>query len=369
MPVEASASSAPSPVPPEPAGSVGAGTSATDRGTFDAPPDVGLAGLRTHLDRVVHQLGLRSLTVVVDDPDLGRQAFRAGAGALDAGTVSAGPGAYAEPALPPARVDAALLVALCAASLRVDVLRDTTGASLELALRRLPGVYGVVVEPVGDATTCRVLVRSDAPDDLARRAADTLGARHPLVIELVRDAPMASTPAAMPAPAPVPTVAPPVVIEPEPEPEPETQPVAERETAGEAATMPAEPETRDGAEPTTEETDDAGPVLLAVRTVPEDGEIEVHLADRGARAIGRARLGEGLVGAAEAVLAAARQIDTETAWTPAWVRPVETTADGTFVVAVALSTPGRDEPCHGIADATSPIEAAAKATVAALAEA
>lgn len=344
MPVEPSASPASSPVPPEPAGSVVAGASATDRGTLNAPPDVGLADLRTHLDRVVQQLGLHSLTVVVDDPDLGRQAFRAGAGALDAGVVAAGPGAYAEPALPPARVDAALLVALCATSLRVDILRDTTGASLELALRRLPGVYAVVVEPVGDATACRVLVRADAPDDLARRAADTLGARHPLVIELVRDAPVASTPAATPAPRPA--VVPPAVTAPEPEPE---------------APEPEAPE--------PEAPDDAGPVLLAVRTVPEDGEIEVHLSHRGARAIGRARLGEGLVGAAEAALAAARQIDPRSAWTPAWVRPVETTADGTFVVAVALARPGRDEPCHGIADATSPIEAAAKATVAALADA
>ncbi|MCJ7438992.1 MAG: hypothetical protein MUP97_14675, partial [Acidimicrobiia bacterium] len=135
--MEASASPHPAGDPP-----VVAGAPVPDGGWIapDAPPDVGLAGLRAHLARVLDTLGLRSLTVVVDDPDLGRQAFRAGAGPVEPGVVAAGPGCTSDPPLPTDRIDAQLLVALCAASLRVDVLRDTAGDTTELVLRRLAGV-------------------------------------------------------------------------------------------------------------------------------------------------------------------------------------------------------------------------------------
>ncbi|MCJ7672018.1 MAG: hypothetical protein MUP67_08200, partial [Acidimicrobiia bacterium] len=85
MPSEATA---PAP-PPEGDLPAAGGAPVADRGWLspDAPLDVGLAGLRTHLARIVETLGLRSLTVVVDDPDLGRQAFRAGAGSVEPGVV------------------------------------------------------------------------------------------------------------------------------------------------------------------------------------------------------------------------------------------------------------------------------------------
>ena len=302
----------------------------------DAPPDVGLAGLRSHLARVLDTLGLRSLTVVVDDPDLGRQAFRAGAGPIEPGVVAAGPGCSSDPPLPPERIDSQLLVALCAASLRVDVLRDTAGDTKELVLRRLPGVYAVMLERDGDLTVCRLLATTEAPDDIARQVAVALAPEARLVVELVRD----SAPQRPPEAAAPDTGAP-----------------------GRAAPFEATPSDETGTRPRH-----IGPELLGVRSVPEEGEIEVHLALGPTRAVGRARLARGLAGAAEAVLAGVAQVEPEPAWLASWVRTVETTAAGSFVVAVALVEPGAGTQRHGIAVGSSPIEAAARATVTALSD-
>ena len=97
-----------------------------------------------------------------------------------------------------------------------------------------------------------------------------------------------------------------------------------------------------------------------MRSVPEEGEVEAHVALGGARAVGRAPLAHGLAGAAEAVLAATTQVEPGSSWQAAWVRTVETTADGHFVVAVALVDPEADGHRHGIATGLSPIEAAAR---------
>ena len=297
--------------------------------SVDAPSDVGLAGLRAHLERVVEHHGLRSLTVVVDDPDLGRQAFRSGAGSVQPGALTAGPGVLVDPVDAATGLEPDLLVALCAASLRIEVLRDTADATGELALRRLAGVYAVEIERDGDLTACRISVDDDAPDDVGRVAARLLtvepGSR--LVVEVDRTAPVT-------VPAPV------------------------QQPAGAAS----EPGPEEPARPPTE----AGLELLAVRSVPEEGEIEAHVALGGARAVGRAPLAHGLAGAAEAVLAATTQVEPSSSWQHAWVRTVETTADGHFVVAVALVDPEADGHRHGIATGLSPIEAAARATANAL---
>jgi hypothetical protein len=283
----------------------------------EAPDDVGLAGLRVHLERLVARHELRSLTVVVDDPELGRQAFRAGAGAITTGLTAAGPGVRTEPQLPSAALDADLLVALCAASLRVDVLRapDATG---ELAIRRLPGVYAVEVERDDDLVLVRIHASEVAPDDLGRTAAHALtpepGSR--LVVEIVRGDGAAPRPAGVD------------------ERPPEQAPAHEQPR---------------------------GPALLTVRSVPEDGEIEAHIEVGGSRAVGRAPLARGLAGAVEAVLAGIAQVAPGLRWMPAWARTVETTADGQFIVAVALVDPTGHDHRHGIATGTSPIEAAARA--------
>ena len=294
----------------------------------DAPVDIGLAGLRDHLERLRARHGLRSLTVVVDDPDVGRQAFRAGTGALSPGVLGAGPGVHADPPVAVDALDAPLLVALCAACLRVDVLRAATDATSELALRRLPGVYAVQLEHDDDLLVCRLHVDGDAPDDVGRRAARAFGddeARR-VVVEVVRQGVDRPTTAPPPAPS------------------------TERPESSKRTSEPAT----------------AGPELLAVRSVPEEREIEVHVGFADSRAVGRAPLNRGLVGAVESVLAALAQLAPSWHWQPAWARTVETTADGRFVVAVALVDPDARAHRHGIAAGGSPIEAAARATTQAL---
>ena len=350
-------------------------------------PLPGLAGLRAHLDRVVQRHRLHSLVVAVDDPDLGRQAFRAGAGAVEPGVVASGPGVTTDPPLAPGDLDRDMLMALCAMSLQLQLLGevDDPDDDGELALRRLPGVYAVALERDGDVTLCHVLATADAPEDIARRAAEALtsstGAK--VVVEVLRDptvvaepspAPVVETPSAPPRPnealpaAPVPSPAAPAISE-----------SIEQRFAD--ATWSADALAR---RPTPTRVERRGPdrapvtppraapqsslTLLAVRSVPEDGEIEVHLAVGTTRAVGRAPLSRGLAGAAEAVLVGAGQLDpSNSGWMPAWVRTVETTADGHFVVAASLSGPA-GEPRHGIATGTSPIEGAARATTLAIAD-
>jgi hypothetical protein len=183
------------------------------------------------------------------------------------------------------------------------------------------------MEHDGDVTLCRLLATADAPDDVARQAAAALASESRLVIELVRD---------------------PASIEPS-----STAPTSS------AASFDA----------TATRNRPVGPELLSVRSVPEDGEIEVHLAVGAVRAIGRAPLARGLAGAADAVLAGVAEVDPSARWVPSWIRTVETTADGTFIVAVALVDPAADVHRHGIAPGTSPVDAAARATVDALHEA
>ncbi len=343
------------------------------RRTAAAPPNppLGLAGLRTYLDRVVQRHRLRSLVVVIDDADLGRQAFRAGPGAVESGVVAAGPGVTTDPPLAPGDLDDDMLMALCAMSLHLQLLGevDDVDDDHELALRRLPGVYAVALEHDGDVTLCHVLATADAPEDVARRAVEALSASTgaKVVVEVHRDPPEAAD--NTPAPAR------PVIT-----PEIEAQfadatwspdaaawrttraPVEHRgaDTSGEPEPVPNPPALRP--EPTT-------PTLRSVRSVPETGEIEAHLAVGGVRAVGRASLAHGLAGAVEAVLTGTRELDpAASGWMPTWVRTVETTADGRFVVAVSLAGPN-DAQRHGIASGASPIEGAARATTLALADA
>ena len=145
----------------------------------------GLGSLRATLDRMVVALALRSLTVVIDDPDLGRQAFRAGPGPFEPGALAGAPGCRADPPLPPERVDAGLLVELCATSLRLEITRADVNATgvdaAEIALRRIPGVHAVVVERDGDLLVVQVHASADASSDLARsvaRASERTLGRH-----------------------------------------------------------------------------------------------------------------------------------------------------------------------------------------------
>jgi hypothetical protein len=285
-----------------------------------APPAVaaavpGLAMVHMALDQVVTARGLRAITVVVDDPDLGRQAFRAGPGPFEPGALGGEPGCRTDPPLPPDALEGDLLVALCAASLRVEVLRDDTDGpdALELSFRRLPGVTAVVVERDETALIVQLHAGIDAPADLGRAAARLAAASdtsQPVVIEIVGGgAPRSVTP-------------------------------------------------RVGASPPASAS--PIPAIVAVRSVPEAGEIEVHLRDGDTRTIGRAPMAEGLAGAAGATLDALRQLAPGLELSLAWARTIETTADRRFVVAVALQRGSERAVRHGLGAGSSPIEGAAR---------
>jgi len=294
------------------AGDAGVAASPADLTAGAAPP--GLASLHTMLDHVAEQLDLRSLTVVVDDPDLGRQAFRAGPGPFESGALIGEPGCRADPSLPPERLDGDLLVALCAASLRIDVMRGDEAPEIdaaEVAFRRLPGVVAVVVERDDDVLVVQIHAGSDAPDDLARaaaRAAAPLGGGS-VVVEVVR-----------PAGEPLPTSA--------------DSPVA------------------DGSP--------IAPAIVAVRSAPDSGEIEVHVRHGDVRTIGRAPMAQGLAGAVEATLDGLRQLAPGLDLGLTWARTIETTADRRFVVAVALHHVGSRVARHGLGSGASAIEGAAR---------
>ncbi len=295
----------------------------------------GLGSLHATLDRMVHALALRSLTVVIDDPDLGRQAFRAGPGPFESGALAGPPGCRADPPLPPERVDADLLVELCATSLQLEMARadaDATGVdAAEIALRRLPGVHAVVVERDGDLMVVQVHASADAPSDLARSAARASAplADTRVVVEVVR---AASEPP--PPPAPVPVAA--LMAEPEPAPPPS---IAVPSPAGDV------------------------PVIVAVRNDAETGELEIHVRGNDMRTIGRAPVAQGLAGAVNATLDALRGIDPTLDLALGWARTIETTADRRFVVAVALLHGGTRASRHGLASGDSPTEAAARAAL------
>ena len=290
--------------------------SAPTRRRTDEP---GLGSLHATLDRLVTTLDLRSLTVVIDDSDLGRQAFRAGPGPFEPGTLAGRPGCRADPELAPERLDGDLLVQLCATSLRLELERaEAPGAQgvdvAEVALRRLPGVHAVVVERDGDLMVVQVHAALDAPPDLARAAAHATAplADTRLVVEVMRDV---SEPP--PAATPVPLTAAPTEI-------------------------------------------------VAVRNDPSAGEVEVHVRHGEVRTIGRAPMAQGLAGAATATLEAFTSVDFERDLTLGWVRTIETTAQRRFVVAVSLLHAGTRASRHGLGAGTSPIEAAARATLDAL---
>ena len=107
--------------------------------------------------------------------------------------------------------------------------------------------------------------------------------------------------------------------------------------------------------------------LLAVLAFPDTDELEVHLILDGRRTIGRAVSSNGLIGAVEATIAAVRELGVSIAPTPLWARQVESDQDERSVVTVAIDGVAPDAPTdYGIAAGASPIDAAARSTLAAL---
>jgi len=271
----------------------------------------GLALAYAALERVRGEHRLDRLSVLVDDPRLGRQVLVVPRGELP-GTVDERSGWSADPPLEEPTTDIELAVALCRTVLRVEVPTTPVDA-VELALRRLKGVDAVAFDVDGDVI--RVRVDGSGSDTVAADALGVVKAEfdHTVVVEVVRTG--GTPPPATAEPAPVSWFA----LE-----------------------------------------------VVAVQTAPESGELEVHLRAGDVRTVGRASLTRGLVGAAEATLDAWHARPGAPSRRVAWARTVETSAEARFVVAVALDVPATQTVAHGIGTGPNPIEAAVQATVDAL---
>ncbi len=101
---------------------------------------------------------------------------------------------------------------------------------------------------------------------------------------------------------------------------------------------------------------------------PETDELEVHLVLDGKRTIGRAPASKGIQGAVEATLDAVRDLGTAIHPRVSWARAIdEGDSRDQVVVAVALDGVDARSPLqYGLAAGTSPIDAAARATLDAL---
>ena len=87
----------------------------------------GLAIIYHALDTLVAEHDLADAAVVLEEPGVGRQVFRAGRKPLDdpggEALLDASPGLYTDPALQPGTVDASLVTSLCVVALRMEMLR------------------------------------------------------------------------------------------------------------------------------------------------------------------------------------------------------------------------------------------------------
>jgi diguanylate cyclase (GGDEF)-like protein len=90
-----------------------------------ANTESGLGLIYRALDALVAEYGLEDAAIVVEEPGLGRQVFRAGRRPLDdedETLLTAPPGLYTEPALDQQEFDR-LIISLCVIALRLDLLR------------------------------------------------------------------------------------------------------------------------------------------------------------------------------------------------------------------------------------------------------
>ncbi len=106
--------------------------------------------------------------------------------------------------------------------------------------------------------------------------------------------------------------------------------------------------------------------LLLVTTSSENDEIEVHLSFDELRTIGRAATNRGLLGAIDATVEAISELTGSNDFHAEWARSLEPGAEHASLVAVGLTNSEGTDTRHGIAGGSSPIEAAARATLNAL---
>jgi len=290
-------------------------TSERPRATRDEVPgeECGLPALYVALDECRVRHGADALAVAIDDADLGRQVFAVGA---DAAAVIAScatePGAAwaATPDIELAASEVALLRALAATALRLGAVDPGAdpATGLEVAVRSTPGVHAVT--RVGGVL--RVAADADARDAVAGALIGLVGSGSDTIVVLDGG-------------------------------EGRSEPDADLDVSARAAPRV---------------------VLVSVQSRPETGELEVHLRHHDRRTVGRGSLARAGAAAADATLEGLRELGEARAHRVAWVRTVDTLPDRTFLVAVSL-TRVDDTPVYGIASGSSPIEAAARATLAA----
>ena len=225
---------------------------------------------------------------------------------------------------------------------------------LELELRKLPGVRSAGFDEFDDVLLVQLHVMDrqekidhpDRNDQPVPVSASRIAARHsdrPVTVEIVRwrNAPPVEPPLLAPA---------------------ASETVETNKTADSDEIVPARPAALEGSgEP-------ARARLLAVLAFPDTDELEVHLVFDGRRTIGRAPVSSGIEGAVAATIDAVRDLGTGINARIVWVRALEDVGDANqSVVAVAFDGVDARSPVrYGLAAGTSPVEAAARATLDAL---
>jgi hypothetical protein len=106
--------------------------------------------------------------------------------------------------------------------------------------------------------------------------------------------------------------------------------------------------------------------LVELTTDPAAGELSVRLARDEQEAVGRASTAGGLPAAVEATVYAVRAFLPDLTYLPGWARTVETTPDRRFLVVASITDPLARTHRRGAAEGATPIEAAVRATLAAL---
>ena len=106
--------------------------------------------------------------------------------------------------------------------------------------------------------------------------------------------------------------------------------------------------------------------LVEVTSDPAAGELTVRLARGDDEAVGRASTASGLLAAVEATVYAVRTFLPDLTFLPGWARTIETTPERRFLVVASVTDPLAREHRRGAAEGASPIDAAARATLAAL---
>lgn len=235
---------------------------------------------------------------------------------------------------------------------------------LELELRRLPGVVATAFDVHDASVYVQLHVTGPAAGGLEPGDAARVAARHldrPVEIEIVRVVPSGNGQSEPPAPA---TAAPGTI---------EVTATRTSVTVDEDdITLDLSALEATAVAPVGPRGEGGRPRLLAVLSFPDTDELEVHVVHEERRSIGRAAVSRGLAGAVEATLDALHQLGARVPARLRWARTVD--HDGTGVlVAVALDdadtlrdTDAPRAPCYGLAAGTSPVEAAARASLHAL---